>query len=77
MTSGLRLADGRVATFPSLDGQGIAVDPHAERPDVTWLDITERFGLDIALRLQQSAAAAELAHVSSGQCSLEIEVPRT
>ena len=30
------LTGGAVARYPSLDGEGIALTPHQERPDVTW-----------------------------------------
>lgn len=70
---GVQLADGRAARYPSLDGQGIAVDPHQERPNLTWVQLTERFGLEVALQLQEQAAIAEQAHLVDG-CDLEHQV---
>lgn len=65
----VRLADGRVARYPSLNGEGIALTPHQERPDVTWAALADEFGPEVARVLTLQAQAAEEAHVASG-CAL-------
>jgi len=67
---GVRLADGRRAAYPSLDGEGIAVDPHQERPDVTWSECEARWGLETASLLQVQAEANARQHVEHG-CTLK------
>ena len=68
------LTGGAVARYPSLDGEGIALTPHQERPDVTWQALADEFGQDVARVLRLQALAAELHHLDT--CTLTEDVGR-
>jgi hypothetical protein len=65
--------EGQRVTYPSLDGAGMAVEPHQERPTITWAELSDRFGSSAVLQLQDAAAAAELRHLQT--CTLAQHVP--
>lgn len=69
--------EGRVLPYPSLDGEGLAGDPHQERPVVAWADLTRLYGLNVTLALQEQASSAELAHVQNGLCTIARDIEAT